>query len=427
MITAAWLERARVRANFAALRGLGAVLPLRGPRRDGCLIVPSAGSGSVGDEAMLVGLVSACRMSGLKRVDLFAPPEDLQALEVDERRWPAGGKLSRRWMKWRILGDYQYVFVIGADCIDGAYSLWRSNYLLTIAHLASAAGAVVTIVGSSFNTEPHPAVVAAIRALPPSVRLCLRERPSLERVRGSAAQKGILVADVAFLLQAVEPDHGSDSTLNWIREQRATGQTLLGINLNTRALGQGNVAQAGVLLKAYAKALERLLAERPDLSLLIVPHDYRGELNDLLFGERLLALLAHRSSGRVALFPGLRTAAEVKGVAGYLDAVLTGRMHLAIAALGRGVPVACIAYQDKFEGLFEHFGLPQMLLSPEQACEERALYELAQSLLQERERLKKQIASRLPAVRARSWMNLPEELREPIGGAVRRLPIKTMT
>lgn len=40
-----------------------------------------------------------------------------------------------------------------------------------------------------------------------------------------------------------------------------------------------------------------------------------------------------------------------------LDAVVTGRMHLAIACLGQSVPAACISYQDKVEGLYQLLGL----------------------------------------------------------------------
>ena len=44
-----------------------------------------------------------------------------------------------------------------------------------------------------------------------------------------------------------------------------------------------------------------------------------------------------------------------------VDLVLTGRMHLAIAALGMGTPPLCVAYMDKFEGLFHLFDIASRL------------------------------------------------------------------
>ncbi|AFK52117.1 hypothetical protein TMO_0278 [Tistrella mobilis KA081020-065] len=62
----------------------------------------------------------------------------------------------------------------------------------------------------------------------------------------------------------------------------------------------------------------------------------------------------------------MHLAADLKGLAGILDGIVTGRMHLAIGSLGQGTPTVSVTYQDKFEGLYRHFGLPDwMLLSPQ--------------------------------------------------------------
>ena len=56
---------------------------------------------------------------------------------------------------------------------------------------------------------------------------------------------------------------------------------------------------------------------------------------------------------------------DVKGLCAHLDGVLTGRMHLAIAALGTGTPPLSVAYRGKFEGLMRHIGLDGGLIAPE--------------------------------------------------------------
>ena len=52
-----------------------------------------------------------------------------------------------------------------------------------------------------------------------------------------------------------------------------------------------------------------------------------------------------------------------------LDFVIAGRMHLAIACLAEGVPVAGVTYQGKFEGLFGYFELGDMLIAADAAFE----------------------------------------------------------
>jgi polysaccharide pyruvyl transferase WcaK-like protein len=48
--------------------------------------------------------------------------------------------------------------------------------------------------------------------------------------------------------------------------------------------------------------------------------------------------------------------------------LLTGRMHLAIAAISTTTKVACVEYKEKFEGLFKyHLDLQDCVISSEQA------------------------------------------------------------
>ena len=54
----------------------------------------------------------------------------------------------------------------------------------------------------------------------------------------------------------------------------------------------------------------------------------------------------------------------MKGLVGLVDFAVTGRMHLAIAALGMEVPVVALAYQGKFDGMMQRFDLGQMVFDP---------------------------------------------------------------
>ena len=101
------------------------------------------------------------------------------------------------------------------------------------------------------------------------------------------------------------------------------------------------------------------------------------------------------------------SASEIKAVAGLVDGVVTGRMHLAIAALGQGTPVAAITYQDKFQGLFAHFGVSEsLLLSPEQLLAGDNLEKFLLRFLGAYKTAGAQVRNMLPAVMELSRANI---------------------
>ena len=79
--------------------------------------------------------------------------------------------------------------------------------------------------------------------------------------------------------------------------------------------------------------------------------------NDLEVLREFRSILEPELQASTRLIEEKCSARQVKAISGHCDLILSGRMHLAIASLGQGVPVVCLTYQDKFEGLMEHFGL----------------------------------------------------------------------
>ena len=89
----------------------------------------------------------------------------------------------------------------------------------------------------------------------------------------------------------------------------------------------------------------------------------------------------------------------------YIDIALSGKMHFAIACLGQCVPTVCISYNGKFEGLYMHFGLKELIIEPSLLSDYKRVTELFNSAFICREDLRKQIASRISAVRKLSYVN----------------------
>jgi len=99
----------------------------------------------------------------------------------------------------------------------------------------------------------------------------------------------------------------------------------------------------------------------------------------------------------------VRTGIDAKQVVRCCDVLLTGRLHLAIAAHDQGVPAVSFGYQGKFEGFYALFGMGiEWLVDYQDPA--HAVGVLREALNQRLE-LKRRILSRIGAVQAASYRN----------------------
>lgn len=376
-------------------------------RRRGSLIIPPSGHGSVGDEAMVMGLAAELHDAGEGPVSVLA--------RGGAASWPAiphaqlldlpADRFKKLLVLAKAFRQNRRVFVIGADCLDGNYSVPTSVGLFNAAGTAAAMGAISTIVGSSFREDPAPECVESLKTIDARVRVCSRDPRSHQRMESMSERSCQLVTDAAFLLRPAAPTQGPVlEDLAWIKERKDAGRVLLGVNFNRQVLGKTASGEAvAALLDAHAEALAQLIRERDDLDIVLLPHDYRGNESDRDHAIELAKRL-HRPDRARAVTQTLR-ASELKYIAGQMDLVLTGRMHLAIAALGCSVPVCCVVYQGKFSGLFDHFKLEPIVLSPD-AVTTTSLYTMVSDSLERKADLHRHIAGEIDRVRAMSRQNL---------------------
>jgi polysaccharide pyruvyl transferase WcaK-like protein len=160
------------------------------------------------------------------------------------------------------------------------------------------------------------------------------------------------------------------------------------------------------MVEAYRAALEHLNREQGPLALVLVPHDRRPLYSDVSSLFALSDVLPSNVARSTALLEQPGTAADVKAIVAKCDLVLAGRMHLAIAALGSGVPVGSLGYQGKCEGLFRHFDLEDLVLDWREAIQPDRLRSWLAPVVSRREQIAAQIAVRLPAILELANMNL---------------------
>jgi colanic acid/amylovoran biosynthesis protein len=360
--------------------------------------------GSRGDAAMLTGALEQIRDVS-EPIEVFIACATPNAVEIAHS---LGCKTFRVWgsifMPFYFLRSILEIrpdagFFMGADIMDGHYSPVTSMRMLISSDLVARFGASSRFLGFSLNATVPLLVKAAFRLVDGRVQVNLRDPISLQRHQRIAGKTGHLVADTAFLLKPSSPGEISEPALNWVSSERAMGRLVLGVNFHPMLFSKETAAkQTQKLAMALSSAMAHVQGQQP-VSWLLVPHDDRieaGDMSSLALLPELLQPSVREHTYRIITPP---SAGELKTIAGSLDGVITGRMHLAIATLGQGVPVLTFAYQGKFEGLMKHFEFPDwVVVDPNSVISDGNLTDMVVRFAAELPALTAQVHNRLPTV-----------------------------
>ncbi len=393
----------------AAARFLAALRPPYG-RRKTFLIVSSDDTGSVGDQAMTESIRSVVAdrygydVALMHPAAISAPVELLglvRHLSKPEVQEPAS-RLAKAWRRgvFQMAPPNRFGF-LGADVIDGHYSEHKVMQILTLLDFLMKSGAKGRIFGASVSEARSANVMKRLGQLP-DLTFNARDPLSFARFEKAAGRKPVLVADLAFNLTPKITSPMGEAAEAWVNEQKAAGRFVLGANINGYTVGQieGDGPQA------YVDLLSAWLSADPKRSILMLPHDGRPfPTGDIEPCEACYDVLAPQFPGRVEMLRPPLKAWELKQLAGMVDVVMTGRMHLAIASLGMGTPPLCVAYLNKFEGLFQLFGIEGLVVNPDTVANTDAMLAKLEELVARREELEAAIEAKLPDVMALSLKN----------------------
>lgn len=362
--------------------------------------------GSMGDLAMLTGLLQSLRtrnpeatftLIGTHNHSLAVP--GMGSVPVVAAWVGRAGSVAFD----NLIRQHHALFVMGADILDGKYGAARVARIVNYCNHSVLLGIPATTLGFSFNSHPRNPAVHALSRLHPKVTVNVRDQVSLDRFKQATGIPATLSADSAFLIStATEPDPEAET---WINAMRETGRSPVGINLNAHALLPA-ISKLGMdALIAHLAQQLRLAGETNKLAFMLIPHDLKPQSGDMIMLQALKKQLQHNAFPHVR-YTLIKRPDTIKRVAGLLDLVITGRMHLAIASLGSGTPILSITYQDKFEGLYQHFGLPiEHTITPMQCLSDELSARIDRAHTQRHE-LHKRICASLPQVMMLASRNL---------------------
>lgn len=372
-------------------------------------ILPPGPMGSLGDEAMVSVVLDRLRGRGMSVRIVNMAPEDAWAAVFDgvtcigpvwNARLPIAMRLRR--CVGTLLGMLrsEEIWCIGADVMDGNYDRAGTLRLFLLLTVLSCAGRSVTVTGFSWNAHPAQSSVAGIRSIMARASLFCRDPISHERLR-SDGLRARLAADLAFLLEpAAAPDvgRGVEELLAGAKERSAT---VVGVCPH---FTHENDAELDEKIAATATTINLLLRRDPTAVAIVLAHDTRSRRG--ISHAEVVRRIAERASEdvkpRIAVCPirdGM--AADIRSLCASFSFAISGSMHFTISCLSRGIPTVSLTYQDKFEGLFAHFGLRAGDCSvPQRDMARERLTELAVGLLDpaRRETFGRTIESALPTV-----------------------------
>lgn len=317
--------------------------------RSGTLLVGPPGNGNIGDQAMVEAflenvagpVVIVQRNPG----DVLVPApagQRVTLVALPDLIFGQGPARARDLSRYRALVDgVEQVAVVGADMMDGAYTIVGSVHRILLAELAVLSGAPTRLLGFSWSDRARPAALRALRrAVSAGVVAVARDPESAARLRAGGAEV-VDGSDIVFAARSVIP--GAVPEIDRSRPFAV---------LNVSAL----VARA-VAPRAYTPIVTSLTDA--GLTVVLVPHVLRGTSDDVAACRAVAAL-----HPETQLVERLLAPAEVRGLVADARLVVTGRMHLAIMAAVRGVPAITFSTQGKVQGLMALLGVDRLCVEP---------------------------------------------------------------
>lgn len=330
------------------------------------LFVAPDGGGNIGDQAMFDAFLE--RAEGpvdvvVRSTSAFVfsqkdhPDVTLHALPNAIHGYP--------WARRRDIAEYATllqtaveVFLPGADTFDGgnAHSSLGRHSLVRI---AVRAGVPAAVQGFSWSTKAPKNVTRSAVELSRRVRLLPRDPASFRRLEAAGARV-TQSADIVFT-----SDTTSDldpRIAEFLAGAKARGRKVAILNCS------GLVAKSVDLTADYGRVIERLHDLGYDV--LLLPHVIRPQDSDLTVCRSVFSAYGAHTD---FLVDWLLEPRHVRTLARTASVVVTGRMHLAIISLSSNTPVFTMATVGKVEGLYEFFGLPELVIQPQQGCAEQII------------------------------------------------------
>jgi glycosyltransferase involved in cell wall biosynthesis len=393
-----------------------------------CIIVTPASPGSKGDEGMLRGCLSVLMGSSLVVLNPEQSPLWSETISDEESVFrEQAGPFSE--FHNSITQNDALIF-LGADVIDGTCGLEPSLQRINLMKAALRVGAKVHVF-CSFRSNVDKTIVAQLKQMQ-GVNFYLRDLHSLNHFKDQTNLEAEYFPDFFIFCSKKETAQCHDARKT-LAKARAAGKMLVGLNFSEHAFRSFYDTHDFEHRKKYvADVLTCLTHSIDNPHFLLISHDVRhwenfppdSEYQDIAYDWLKAAGYSHCTS---FMNPGI-TYPEILSLLDVLNVVVSGRMHLALAAFRNHVIPICFmgvgkgySSVDKMRGTFDKF-IGQTELVPSSTIE---LISAVNMLLKKYDLLRERLNESLLVIEKESiekkiWFRKKLQIRDKRGVAMPR-------
>lgn len=360
------------------------------------IVMAPTGGGNIGDQALIEAAFRALKgnitVVGTAANSITIPLADRERVKFES----AGGfiylppflRIMNAFRLARLMSTARTFSVVGADLMDGAYNPGASLARSSALWLAAKQRIPSVLLGCSWaNASVDSCASALARAGRAGAQLNFRDATSHERALGQGIDTAVLTSDIVFSDDNMDDQHILSAFCATAHNE---GRKVALVNAS------GLVAKKLPQTQEYVTIIEELL--RKDFSIILLPHVFRATGDDLGECKKIMEVIP--SSTNVTLVESVLSPSAIRSLCRDADLVITGRMHLAVMALGRGVVPITLGTHGKVEGLYRHFQGLNFYVDPQAGFGHNVAKLIPEAMLQNSE-----WKASLPAVEALAKAN----------------------
>lgn len=327
------------------------------------IIPPDHSFGSFGDQAMILSALNVIK-SNFTSIDIalfamnkFYGNNLLKDLGYNIPIYSPDEILEQKNFFEYLCNYFDTVFIIGADILDGGCGIGISKNYFDIIQIAYKKNLKIVINGFSFNDRNYPEIIKLIKKISKLAILNVRDEVSYQRLEKIRCKNLKRTADIAFLFdeRLYKKSDYCQKLIAKIKSVKQENKIVIGIHVTCKE---------GFDKYLFIQKIITAFKNINNLFVVILPHDkriYNHILPDVEFCNFIETMFKANGIPSINAY-NLENEIDVKSIVGYLDFVITSRMHLAIATLSKNVPVISFIYQGKFEGLYKFYQFNENLM-----------------------------------------------------------------
>ena len=347
--------------------------------KETAIIIPPDGFGSKGDEAMIYGALNLIDTG--KKVKILTPRTagwqnrvKMPGCFYEEITCDTAS------MKHQVK-DTKIGIIVGADIIDGTQETSAALARFDVAEKIVKNGGECYIF-CSFRKGVDNKIIEKINSLPRGVKFYLRDIVSLKNFKQATRRDCEYFPDLAYF----STDENSLKTvtrINRLLSIKRHHQDVIGVNLSETSFRSFYEERTNEIRKKYINTvLESIIDASKNPFLVLITHDTRhwdGYWSDFDYAKCAAKILEKQGFKNFLVLDQNLSHAQICKIIKSTDTLVTGRMHLAVAAFKNGViPVAYtgdgrtdFSMNDKFHGMFmDRIGSDSLVIHDEKKLSE---------------------------------------------------------